>query len=205
MIVRIESLEKNYGSQRVLDIEHQVFEPGLTCVMGRNGCGKTTLLNILTGLLPYDSGRVSYDGKPYSKTLAGELTLVQQKPMLFQRTVEENIAFPLKVRGYSRIDIPNRVSAMLSELDIHDLRYKKGHELSGGECQKVAIARALIFKPSLLMLDEPTSNIDRHSREMIEMAVRHHSSSGRTVIWVTHDMQQAEQLGERIVELPTID
>ena len=201
MIVSIQELEKSFGTQKVLSIDEMTFEPGLTCIMGRNGCGKTTLLNILTGQMPYDNGSVTYDGSPYSKAMASRLTLVQQKPMLFGRSVEENIAYPLKVRGYNRHDIHDRVVEMMSLLDIMDLRHKRGTELSGGECQKTAIARGLVFEPDFLMLDEPTSNIDSHSKEVIEEAVRRHSQKGNTVLWVTHDSNQAANIAARLIEL----
>ncbi len=201
MIVKMTNLKKAFGAQQVLALEHLTFEKGLTCVMGRNGCGKTTLLNILTGHLKYDEGSVTYDGLPFSKDMANRMTMVQQKPYLFHRTVYENVAYPLKVRGYKGSFLQDQVDEILKYLNIEDLKDKKGTELSGGESQKVAIARALIFEPDLLMLDEPTSNIDAQSRTVIEKAVCDHATKGNTVIWVTHDRLQAEKFGYRIIEL----
>lgn len=201
MIVKMTNLRKAFGTQQVLALEHLSFDQGLTCVMGRNGCGKTTLLNILTGHLKYDDGTVTYDGLPFSKDMANRVTMVQQKPYLFHRSVYENVAYPLKVRGYKGIFLQNKVDEILKSLNIEDLKHKKGTQLSGGEGQKVAIARALIFEPDLLMLDEPTSNIDTQSRIVIEKAVCDHAAKGNTVIWVTHDHLQAEKFGQRIVEL----
>ena len=200
MIIRIHQLKKNFGSQEVINLETLTFEPGLTCIMGRNGCGKTTLLNILSGHMVYEQGEITYNGKAYSKALAKEITLVEQKPLLFDRSVEENIAYPLKVRRWHKKEVHQKVDEMLTLLDIQDLRHKRATALSGGESQKVAIARALVFQPSLLMLDEPTSNIDRHSKAVIEEAVSRHAKKGNTVLWVTHDKSQADQLGSQIIE-----
>lgn len=200
MEIRIENLKKNFGSQEVINLKEMSFEPGLTCIMGRNGCGKTTLLNIISGHMTYEKGDITYNGQAYSKSLAKDITLVEQKPLLFDRSVEENIAYPLKVRRWHKKEVHRKVEEMLRLLDIENLRHKRATALSGGESQKVAIARALVFGPSLLMLDEPTSNIDRHSKAVIEEAVQKHAKNGNTVLWVTHDKNQAEQLDAAIIE-----
>ena len=201
MKVEIKNIKKSFDSQVVLDIPSMIFDKGLTSLMGRNGCGKTTLLNLLIGQMAYDDGKITYDNQTYNKHLATHITMVQQKPYLFRRSVYENIAYPLKVRGVPKHLVEPKVTRLLDLLDINDLTHKKGTDLSGGETQKVAIARALVFEPSLLMLDEPTSNIDAHSKEVIENAVLAHGAKGNTVIWVTHDQQQADKLGQAMIVL----
>lgn len=201
MRIQIDGLKKSFKKELVLDIEHLEINHGLNCVMGVNGCGKSTLMNILAGQLPYEFGKVVYDGQNYTKKLASHMTLVHQKPYLFDRSVYENIAYPLKVRGLAPSVIKEKVEMMLEELKIEVLRDKNGTELSGGETQKVAIARAMVFEPKLLMLDESTSNIDSNSITEIESLIRNYSNQERTLIFVTHDECQARRMTESIIRL----
>jgi len=200
MNIEIVGLKKAFGNQLVLDIKSMEFGKGLTCILGPNGCGKSTLLNILSGQLSFDTGSVMYNGKAYEKKLASEITLVHQKPFLFNRNVYDNIAYPLKVRKYTRSHIEERVNELLDRLQIENLKAKIGTRLSGGESQKVAIARALVFEPELLMLDEPTSNIDEGSSGLIEKLIKAYSDH-KTVIMVTHDYEQAKRMSDSIIKL----
>ena len=167
-----------------------------------NGCGKTTLLNIIAGLDEEYMGDISYDGSKLNKNIINNMTIVFQKPYLFKRTVYENIEYPLRIRGINKSEVKSLVSNIIKNLEIEDLMEKKAHLLSGGESQKVALARALVFQPKLLLLDEPTSNIDPNSIMILEREIfRFNEETGGTVIIVTHNMEQSIRLGHIIIEM----
>lgn len=201
MNIRIEGLKKTFGNQQVLNIEEMEIGNGITCIMGQNGSGKSTLLNILAGQLDYEEGLIRYDNRFYDKSLAGSITLVQQKPYLFNRSVYDNIAYPLKIRGCSHTVIQEKVNIMMDRLLIKELKSKYAVSLSGGEAQKVALARAMIFEPYLLMLDEPTSNIDEETMALIENIILNYVDNKKTVIMVTHNQNQARKLTNCIIRL----
>ena len=203
MEIKINNLEKYYDSRKVLDIDSLTIEKGkITGITGPNGCGKTTLLNIIAGLDKDYKGRITYDGLALNRQVADKMTLVFQKPYLFKRTVYENIEYPLKLRGMNKSEIRPRILDILKRLEIENLMEKKAHLLSGGESQKVALARALVFNPELLLLDEPTSNIDPEAIEILEREIlRFNQETGGTVIIVTHNLEQSRRLGHRIIEM----
>lgn len=203
MKVTINNIKKYYGEKLVLDIENLKIEKGkITGIIGPNGSGKSTLLHIIAGLDDEYSGTVSYDQqvtdtKPYER-----MTLVSQKPYLFKRKVYVNIEYPLKIRKFSKDDTRNRVNKIISRLEIEGLRDKKAHLLSGGESQKVSLARALVFEPELLLLDEPTSNIDPESIKVLEREIlRFNKETGATVIIVTHNLEQSNRICDNIIYL----
>ena len=154
MKLKVRQLKKSYDGKVVLDLE-QVEIQGCkrTAIIGPNGAGKSTLLNLIAGLEEPSAGRIFYDGK--EEIPWRDMTQVFQKPYLLSSTVENNIAYPLKLRGWNRERIEARVLQLCEELNLMDLRKKKAWKLSGGETQKVALARALSFYPDLLLLDEP--------------------------------------------------
>lgn len=203
MEIRIQNLEKHYGERKILDIENLTIEKGkITGITGANGCGKTTLLNIIAGLDKKYSGEITYNGVKLSREIIDNMTIVFQRAYLFKRTVYENIEYPLKIRGKNKEEIRELVLNIIKNLEIEDLVEKKAHLLSGGESQKVALARALVFRPELLLLDEPTSNIDPDSIEVLEREIlRFNEETGGTVIIVTHNMDQSKRLGHRIIEM----
>lgn len=203
MEIQIQKLIKKYYDKKVLDIEGLKITKGkITGIIGPNGSGKSTLLNIIAGLDKDYSGQVSYGGKPISKKIMKEMTLVFQKAYLFKRSVYKNIAFPLKIRGASDEKIEKEVSRLLKTLEIKDLKTKTGSKLSCGETQKVALARSLVFNPGLLLLDEPTSNIDPEYIEHMERAIVGHNTENKgTVIIVTHNIEQAERICHDIIKL----
>lgn len=203
MEIRIENLKKYYGEKQILDIDNLIIEKGkITGITGPNGCGKTTLLNIIAGLDKEYSGKISYDGIELNKDIIDNMTIVFQKPYLFKRTVYENIEYPLKIRGMNKSEMNSLVLNIIKNLEIEELMEKKAHILSGGESQKVALARALVFKPQLLLLDEPTSNIDPDSIKILEREIlRFNEETGGTVIIVTHNMEQSTRLGHKILEM----
>jgi len=204
MKLKIENLTKEYSGKKVLDIENLVIEQGtITAIIGSNGAGKTTLLNIIGGLDLQTSGKVSYMDHDLVKTNPGSaMTLVFQNPYLISTTVEKNIAYPLKLRGWSSLDIEERVGQLTRELGLEKLRKRKAWRLSGGEIQKVALARALSFRPGVLLLDEPTANIDPTTTGEIErMLAKINKEEGTSIIIVTHNLPQAKRVCNKLIFL----
>lgn len=196
-------IRKKYQDNLVLDIDEIYFTEGvITGITGPNGSGKTTLLNIIAGLDPDFEGQVLYNGKLLNKKIMENITLVFQKPYLFRRSVFDNIAYPMILRKEKTETISKNVREISNILQIEDLLDKKGHQLSGGETQKVALARAMVFKPNLLLLDEATSSLDPESVKTIEEAItRYNNKTGATVIVITHDIEQSKRLCDEIISL----
>jgi len=203
MKVSLNNIKKYYDEKLVLDIEELEIEKGkITGIIGPNGSGKSTLLNIIAGLDRKYSGTVKYDRQVINKDIYSKMTLVSQKPYLFRRKVYDNIAYPLKIRNMDKTEIKKRISEVISRLEIEELKDKKAHLLSGGESQKVSLARALVFKPELLLLDEPTSNIDPESIKVLEReVVKFNKETGATIIIVTHNLEQSDRICDNIVYL----
>ncbi len=173
---------------------------------GPNGSGKTTLLKVLALLLDPPGGEVRYRGRLLPDSSRGlleirrKMTLVEQSPYLFKATVEENLAYGLKVRGCGRREIEKRVVSILDLLDLRGFRGRRVGRLSAGEKQKVALARALIVEPEMLFLDEPTANVDRPSIEFIEEKIgEFHRRRPGLVVWATHSLEQAYRVGDEVL------
>ncbi len=204
MKLKIENLTKEYNGKKVLDIGNLTIEQGtITAIIGSNGAGKTTLLNIIGRVDLQTMGKVTYlNNNIIITNPQEEITLVFQKPYLISTTVEKNIAYPLKLRGWSSIDIEKRVHQLTGELGLEKLRKRKVWKLSGGEVQKVAIARALSFNPNLLLLDEPTANIDPTTTGEIErILAKINEEEGTTIILVTHNLPQAKRVCNKLIFL----
>lgn len=203
MKIDIIGLKKYYSDKIILDIESLNVEKGkITGLIGPNGSGKTTLLRIISGLDKDFNGIVKYDDRIISDDIYKKMTLVTQKPYLFKRKVYENIEYPLKIRKINKGICREKVEEIMIKFEIEDLRHKKGNLLSGGESQKVSLARAIVFEPELLLLDEPTSNIDPKSIKVMEREIlRFNEETEGTVLMVTHNIEQAKRLCNRIVKL----
>ena len=201
MELRFEELTRAYEGKKVLDLKAGAIVSGSrTGVIGPNGAGKSTLLNLIGGLDRADGGRIYYDGK--NQIPKNEITQVFQTPYLITTTVEKNIAYPLKLRGWGEDEIEERVAQLCQELDLTGMRKKKAWKLSGGETQKVALARALSFHPRLLLLDEPTANIDPSTTAEIEkMLIKINEEEKTTVVLVTHNLAQAKRTCDRCLFL----
>ncbi|MDK2809505.1 MAG: tungstate transport system ATP-binding protein [Petroclostridium sp.] len=203
MQISIRNLKKFYNDKLILDIEHLNFPNGkITGLVGPNGAGKSTLLNIISGLDQRYSGSVRYDNKNLDEDVLKKMTLVFQKSYLLRRSVYENIEYPLKIRGIPKSQREKEVEDILKKLGIAELRNKKAHLLSGGESQKVAFARALIFKPQILLLDEPASNIDSDTVEDFErQIINFNREIGATVVMITHNTRQAKRICDKVIYL----
>ncbi len=200
MNISLHNIVKIYENYQALEIEDWSINRGnLWGIIGSNGAGKSTLAKIVGRLEDSTSGEINYDGKPYTPLVQKEMTVVFQKPYLLRTSVWENIAYPLKIRGYQSIEIEKIVNNILLQMGIHKIKHQKSWTLSGGEAQKVALARALVFKPKLLILDEPTANIDPSAVAVMEKMIRRANEEDHTtVLMVTHSLQQAKRLCKEI-------
>lgn len=201
MELHISNLKKQYHKRVVLDIDDLYIKSGQVLgLTGPNGSGKTTFMRIIAGLESADEGLVNYDTISLNKRILKAMTYVSPNPYLIDTTVFNNIAYPLKIRKFEKNEIEKRVNVVLDEFGITSLKSKNAKQLSSGESQRVALARALVFEPELILLDEPTANIDKETVPIIEKALlKHNRDSGMTIVIATHDIEQPKRLCEKII------
>lgn len=206
-IVRLKDITKSYGDRKVLEMNALELGRGrITALVGPSGSGKSTFLKIINGIEPPCTGAMEFDGEAirFGRTLPLEtrrkMILVFQKSVLFNTTVHENIAYGLQIRGTDKKIIAERVMNILELTGLKDKAQQRALTLSGGEAQRVALARALVTEPRLLLLDEPTSDLDPSNVAIIEKLIRHaRDSVHASVVMVTHNMHQAKRLADDIV------
>jgi tungstate transport system ATP-binding protein len=206
-LFELRDITKSYNGSAVITIPHLTIEQGgMYGIMGPNGAGKTTLLSIVALLLPPTSGTIYWEGANIAamdrNQLRKRVTLITQNPYLFNTTVGKNVAYGLKMRGIKRELRRERVKACLDLVGLSGFAKRMARELSGGEAQRVAIARALALEPHVLLLDEPTANVDRHGVEQIEIILRElNEKLGITIIVATHDVNQVHRLSREVIYL----
>jgi tungstate transport system ATP-binding protein len=206
VLVCLQEIRKSYGRE-VLHVEDLSLDKGLIYgVIGPSGAGKSTLLRIINLLVEPDQGRILIDGQAVPLNgkarlaLQRRMTLVTQKPLLFKSTVWDNIAYGLRARGLPRPEIEERVGALLSKIGLSGQARQQAASLSGGEAQRVALARAVALEPELLLLDEPTANLDPANVELMEKLIFDlHKTSGMTIVMVTHNIFQARRVAQRVI------
>ncbi len=203
-LLEICNLSVTRHGERVLHVGHLALKQGnVLAVVGPNGAGKSSLLMALARLLPLGGGEIllrSDQAAPESDlAYRRRIALVLQDPLLLDVSVFENVAAGLRFRGIKRQDIRRRVDLWLEHLGIADLRSRRATELSGGEAQRVSLARALALEPELLLLDEPFSALDPPTRKRLlhELAVLL-GETGITTVFVTHDLDEALFLGDSV-------
>jgi tungstate transport system ATP-binding protein len=209
MLYEVRHLKKAYNHRAVLDIEDLTLEEGqVTGLLGPNGAGKTTLLKILTFILEPSSGEIRFKGNRVDFAsgklidLRRKVVLVQQQPILFTSTVANNVAFPLRIRKIEKNERERQVQELLGLVGMLSFRDAMAHRLSGGETQRVAIARALACSPEVILMDEPTANVDVENQIVIERIIGEISQKRDiSVIFTTHNMIQASRLAEKTVFL----
>jgi putative spermidine/putrescine transport system ATP-binding protein len=201
--VSVENLQKNYASTMVFsDINCTIERGEFVTLLGPSGCGKSTLLRCIAGLTSVNSGRILLDGvdlvpvTPQKRNIG----MVFQSYALFPNmTVEQNVAFGLRMQKVNADDTHKRVAEVLKLVELTDFASRYPHQMSGGQCQRVALARSLVTRPRLLLLDEPLSALDarirKHLREQIRAIQR---ELGLTTIFVTHDQEEALTMSDRI-------
>ena len=187
------------GGRRVLDRASLVLDGTPLAVMGPNGAGKSLLLRVLHGLIAPDSGTVTWDGTAPNAAMRRKQGFVFQRPVLLRRTAAANLDFALALDpGLDRTERKHRAEALLTRVRLHDLARTPARRLSGGEQQRLALARALALRPELLFLDEPTASLDPASTALIEAIVGEETARGMAVVWVTHDRHQAARVARRV-------
>ena len=206
-IFGISKLTKEYNGKKVLDIEELNLEQGrITGLIGPSGAGKSTLLYILNGLEKPTSGKILFDGKELKSEpdleTRRQMSMVFQKPTVFNTSVYENMAYSLKLRGMEKALIKDRVLELARMIGLEDKLRQKAVTLSGGEAQRLSLARAIIHRPKVLLLDEPTANLDPANVAMIEKLILHTKKEYNTsIVIVTHNMFQAKRLSDDVVFL----
>jgi tungstate transport system ATP-binding protein len=187
------------GGKTLLDsIDLRISAGSLTVVMGPNGAGKSLLLRLLHGLIQPTAGSVLWGGRPADDTIRRRQAMVFQRPVLLRRSVAANIDFVLGLRGSAKRE---RTREILEEVGLADRAGQPARLLSGGEQQRLALARALALEPEVLFMDEPTASLDPASTAAIETVVHRAHSRGTKIFFVTHDLGQARRLAGDVVFL----
>jgi NitT/TauT family transport system ATP-binding protein len=204
-MLEVAGLGHAYGGVDAVSDVSFVVEPGeLVCIVGPSGCGKSTLLRCVAGLLPPTRGTVSLHGDRVVG-VPSDLAVVFQdysRSLLPWRTVAGNVEFPLRDRGLSTVERRSRVEEALSWVGLSAAAGKHPYELSGGMQQRVSIARALAYRPALMLMDEPFASVDAQTRADLEdLVLKVRAEAGMTVLVVTHDIDESVYLADRVLVL----
>ncbi len=204
-VYRLEHVIKRYGERCVLQIGSLEIYPGeVLALVGPSGAGKSTLLRLLNFLEQPSEGAIHFQGErfdslhPLPLALRRRVTTVFQSPILLKRSVWSNVNYGLRLRGNR--NSKKRVEAVLERVGLSGLAGQAARTLSGGEAQRVALARAMVIQPDVLLLDEPTANLDPYNVGLIEAIVRElNQAQNTTLVLVTHNVFQAKRLAQRVI------
>jgi tungstate transport system ATP-binding protein len=203
-VYRLQNVSKEYEGRRVLQVESLKIERGeVFALVGPSGAGKSTLLRLLNFLEPPTTGRIRFRdvefsaNQPMPLTHRRRVTTVFQRPILLNRSVQANVGYGLSLRGLG--DGDGKIEKALEQVGLHHLARQRARTLSGGEAQRVALARAIVLQPDVLLLDEPTANLDPYNVGLIEKIVTNlNRERGTTLVLVTHNVFQAKRLAQRV-------
>jgi tungstate transport system ATP-binding protein len=191
-LIVIEQFVKRFGARELFDIPKLELASGASYVLtGDNGAGKTTLLKALAGLESARFGAIRYQGRDVSGDVLGELrrdvVYVHQHPYLFDTSIAANIAYGLKLRGFAKDEIKQRVEVAIEWAKLSEFRDTPPQRLSGGEKQRVALARAWVLQAPVMLFDEPTANLDHASRDRVIELIEHAVGENNCVVVACHD------------------
>ncbi len=203
-IYQLRELVKQYNGRQILGVDHLDIHQGeILSIVGPSGAGKSTLLRLLNFLEPPSSGHIDFMGTRFNSTgamplaLRRRVTTVFQRPVLLNRSVRANVSYGLGLRGHKKQD--RATSEALDRVGLASLESQRARTLSGGEAQRVALARAMVLKPDILLLDEPTANLDPYNVRLIEESITAlNRDQGTTLVMVTHNVFQARRLADRV-------
>lgn len=209
MLYKLEKLQRFHGNRTVLNIDWLEIVPNaIYTLIGPNGAGKTSLLKILAFLDKPSNGQIIFDGVPvrfnekYLHSLRQRVVLLDQTPILFTGTVRKNVEFGLKVRKISRVQRRKRVEQILTLVGMEKFAELDSQGLSGGEVKRVALARALVLRPDVLLCDEPTANVDGENQEIILNILEQINREEKTsIIFATHYLSQGQRLADHTLLL----
>ena len=200
----IRGLHKRYAATPIFsDINCEIAQGEFVTLLGPSGCGKSTLLRCIAGLTDVNGGQILLDGQdlvPISPQQRGIGMVFQSYALFPNMSVAQNVAFGLRMQKVGKAESAQRVDDALRMVELHDFANRYPHQLSGGQCQRVALARSLVTRPRLLLLDEPLSALDARIRKHLREQIRSiQQELGLTTIFVTHDQEEALVMSDRIV------
>ena len=198
--VSFDSVSLDVNGVKLIDGVSCTLSPtGKTVLIGPNGAGKSMLLRLMSRLIKPTGGSVTGGVSPRENKPGKCQSFVFQAPVLLRRSALENVAFVLRQFRTPSHEIGDRAMAALTQVRLDSLAYSHAHQLSGGEKQRLALARALVVEPAILLMDEPTANLDPVSTSIVEALVSAYSDRGTKVVYVTHDIKQAKRLADEIL------
>jgi tungstate transport system ATP-binding protein len=204
IIYQLHNLTQTYNGRTVLQLDRlEIYDGEILAIVGPSGAGKSTLLRLLNFLEKPSNGFLSFENNPLNGAvppleLRRKVTTVFQQPVLLNRSVAANVAYGLTIRGQNKKIIEQAVAEALERVGLSKLVHASARTLSGGEAQRVALARALVIRPDVLLMDEPTANLDPYNVKLIEEIVAQVNREWKTtVVLVTHNIFQAKRLAHR--------
>lgn len=203
MELQLRNIKKSYGSVKALeDISFDIVGGKTIVLLGINGAGKTSLLRIIAGLEKQDKGTVFFNGKRMNERELRQIaSLVFQKTAVFNRSVYDNLAYALKIRGKKDSEIRKEITRALQDVGLRNFEKRKAKKTSGGEQQRISLARAFLLNPQILLLDEPTANLDPNSATIIERSIINRTKENGIIILATHNLSQAKRLANEVVHI----
>ena len=199
--IRVRNLRFQPNGRNVLDgVELELGDEGITLVLGPNGAGKSVLLRMLCGLIQPTAGRIDWGGGARPE---GGIMMVFQHPMLLRSSVLDNVALALKPQRVPGAERQRRALAVLERVGLAHRAADSSRQLSGGEQQRLALARAWLTRPRLLLLDEPTASLDPSATAEVERIVREIRTDGTRILMTTHNLGQATRLGDDVIFMST--
>ena len=201
--LKLVDIKKNYLSVKALNSVSLEMQGGkIIVLLGVNGAGKTTLMRIMAGLENPDSGQLLFNNQNIDcKALRQVSTLVFQKSAMFSTNVYDNLAYGLRIRKAPKAEIKKKVAEALQAVRLSGFEKRRAKKTSGGEQQRIALARAFLLDSQVLLLDEPTANLDPNSASIIEKAMVSRKSAQRIIVMATHNLSQARRMADEIVHI----
>lgn len=202
-MIKVQNLSFSYDGKKIFENYNNSFgENSINCIIGSSGCGKTTLLRMISGLLKPDKGMVLYNDLKIVKPIKDIFMMHQGYTNFPWKSCLENVLFPIKLHEKVTEEHKDLAIELLGEVGLESYIYKFPYELSGGMKQRLALARTLMIKPKVILMDEPLSALDPATRvKMQDLILRLHAETQNTILMITHDHEEAKRMGDYIVKM----